>query len=109
MITNIKYYRNNNNDYINALPIMNAILRHKYALLGSLLAFGNLYLSYLFRFDLVPLKLPYDLIENIIYLDNPVYRGENIKYCRFLLRIFDGERLRFRGLGLVRRCLMKKE
>ena len=52
---------------------MNAILKHRYALLGSLLAFGNLYLAYLFRFDLVPLKLPYDLIENILYLDNPVY------------------------------------
>ena len=73
MITNIIYYRNYNNDYINALPIMNAILKHRYALLGSLLAFGNLYLAYLFRFDLVPLKLPYDLIGNILYLDNPVY------------------------------------
>ena len=52
---------------------MNAILRHRYALLGSLLAFGNLYLAYLFRFDLVPLKLPYDLIGNFLYLDNPVY------------------------------------
>ena len=66
MITNIKYYRNYNNDCINALPMMNAILRHRYALLGSLLAFGNLYLAYLFRFDLVPFKLPYDLIENVI-------------------------------------------
>ena len=73
MITNIKYYRKYNNDYINALPMMNAILRHRYALLGSLLAFGNLYLAYLFRFDLVPLKLPYDLIGNFLYLDNPVY------------------------------------
>ena len=53
--------------------MMNAILRHRYALLGCALAFGNLYLAYLFRFDLVPLKLPYDLIENILYLDNPVY------------------------------------
>ena len=52
---------------------MNAVLKHRYALLGSLLAFGNLYLAYLFRFDLVPLKLPYDLIGNFLYLDNPVY------------------------------------
>ena len=52
---------------------MNSILKHRYALFGTLLAFGNLYLAYLFRFDLIPLKLPYTLIENILYLDNPVY------------------------------------
>ena len=49
------------------------IKKYRYALFGTLLAFGNLYLSYLFRFDLITLKLPYTLIENILYLDNPVY------------------------------------
>ena len=52
---------------------MNSITKHRYALFGTLLAFINLYLSYLFRFDLIPIKLPYTLIENILYLDNPVY------------------------------------
>ena len=52
---------------------MNNFLRHRYALLGCALAFGNLYLAYLFRFDLVPFKLPYDLIDGILFIDNPVY------------------------------------
>jgi lipoprotein signal peptidase len=52
---------------------VNSITKHRYALFGTLLAFINLYLSYLFRFDLIPIKLPYTLIENILYLDNPVY------------------------------------
>ena len=52
---------------------MNSISKHRYALFGTLLAFGNLYLAYLFRYEILPLKLPYTLIENILYLDNPVY------------------------------------
>ena len=49
------------------------LLKYKYALTGTLLAFGNLYLSYLFRYDLVPLKLPFTLVENLLFLDNPIY------------------------------------
>ncbi len=52
---------------------MNSISKHRYSLLGTLLAFGNIYLSYLFRYESFPLKLPYTLIENILYLDNPAY------------------------------------
>ena len=50
-----------------------SISKHRYSLLGTLLAFSNLYLAYLFRFDLIPLKLPYTVIESILYLENPVY------------------------------------
>ena len=52
---------------------MNSITKHRYSLLGTLLAFGNLYLSYLFRNENIPIKLPYTLIENVLYLDNPAY------------------------------------
>ena len=49
------------------------LLKYKYTIIGTLLAFGNLYLSYLFRYDLVPLKLPFTLVENLLFLDNPIY------------------------------------
>ena len=52
---------------------MQSLLKYKYALTYILIAFGNLYLSYLFRYDLVPLKLPFTLVENLLFLDNPIY------------------------------------
>ena len=48
-------------------------MKHLFSLIGTSLAFGNLYLSYLFRNENIPIKLPYTLIENILYLDNPAY------------------------------------
>ncbi len=48
-------------------------MKHLFSLIGTSLAFGNLYLSYLFRFESFSLKLPYTIIENVLYLDNPAY------------------------------------
>ena len=64
------------------------LLKYKYALTGTLLALGNLYLSYLFRYDLVPLKLPFTLVENLLFLDKPIYN-----YGGFFIYIFKTEEI----------------
>ena len=48
-------------------------MKHLFSLIGTSLAFGNLYLAYLFRTENIPIKLPYTIINNILYLDNPIY------------------------------------